>query len=619
MTDDMTLLREYAGRNSEEAFAALVSRHVNLVYSVALRQVRDPLMAEEITQAVFIILARKAKSLGPKTILPGWLCRTARYVSANALTIQRRRERREQEAYMQSTLNEPESDAWGQIAPLLDDALAGLAQKDHDALVLRFFENKSLGEVGLAIGASEDTTRMRVNRALEKLRTFFLKRSVSSSTETIAETISANSVQAAPAALAKSVTAIAIAKGAAASGSTLVLVKGALKAMAWTKLQYALVIGAAVLLAGSVVPVAVTNVADNNERYQIDGDIAYSTATSDFVRNFTLKVNGRNWAIHLTDPKSQANGIKYQEVVQLNGTVYRYDYYGKPGPGAAANSGSAVIERGDFPIEDGTFANFVWVGLASGWYFSQLTNDEVASMLSGPNARNERAKAQWQLNDTAPYLPKSIDYNHEPIQGIILRPGVVLHQFDNGWKSDEVRVLQEKNISGKTFPMVYTYEQFSPKVSAVSSSNDVEHQLLVTVNARTFQMHSVPDVLTPKTKGATLVNDHRFPNENGAMLLNDPRLPNDIGNKMGIPSRLPPGSFESQSIYLSTADRLPEKPDVEAINNFQQRIASHSISMDQGQSTLEQFPKYKWILFSAILIVSTIAVIAGLLKRKWRS
>src|SRR5580698_8089692 len=175
MSDDMTLLREYARRNSEEAFAALVSRHVNLVYSVALRQVQDPSLAEEVTQAVFIILARKAESLGAKVILSGWLCRTARYASANALTIQRRRQQREQEAYMQSTLSESEPGAWTRIAPLLGGAMAQLGQKDHDAVVLRFFEGKSFQEIGTAFGASENAAKKRVNHALEKLRRFFSK------------------------------------------------------------------------------------------------------------------------------------------------------------------------------------------------------------------------------------------------------------------------------------------------------------------------------------------------------------------------------------------------------------------------------------------------------------
>jgi uncharacterized protein (TIGR03435 family) len=263
LNDDLTLLRDYARNHSEAAFAALVTRHVNLVYSVALRSVRDAHLAEEITQAVFIILARKADSLGDQTILPCWLCRTARYTSANALTIQRRRQQREQEAFMQSTLNEAEpmhEETWNQIAPLLDGAMEKLGQKDHDALVLRFFENKTFAEVGATLGASEDAAKMRVNRALEKLRKFFGGRGVSSTTAIIAGTISANSVQAAPVALAKSVTAVAIVKGAAASGSTLTLIKGALKIMAWSKAKTAIVVGVGILLAAGTTTVTVKKI-----------------------------------------------------------------------------------------------------------------------------------------------------------------------------------------------------------------------------------------------------------------------------------------------------------------------------------------------------------------------
>src|SRR4051812_41311285 len=185
-TNDMDLIREYAQGNSEEAFATLVSRHVNLVYSVALRQVRDPHLAEEIAQSVFIILAGKAKSLSPKTILSGWLCRTARYVSANTIGMQRRRQSREQEANMESILNEPDPGQWNQIWPLLDEALKNLGEKEHDAVVLRFFEGKELRQVGVAMGTTEDAARMRVNRGLEKLRKFFTKKGVTLSATALA-------------------------------------------------------------------------------------------------------------------------------------------------------------------------------------------------------------------------------------------------------------------------------------------------------------------------------------------------------------------------------------------------------------------------------------------------
>src|ERR1017187_2787668 len=261
--DDIALLREFAATESEAAFAALVERHVNLVYSTALRSVGGAHAAQEITQAVFIILARKAKSLGAKTVLAGWLHQTTRLTAANFLRGEIRRQQREQEAYMQSTLNEPDASVWPQIAPLLDEALDRLGERARHAVVLRFFENKNLREVGAALGASEDAAKMRVNRALEKLRKMFAKRGMTLTAAAIAGAVSANSVHAAPAGLAKIISTVAVAKGAAASASTLTLIKGALKIMAWTKAKTAIVSGVVVLLAAGTATVTVKEIQEH--------------------------------------------------------------------------------------------------------------------------------------------------------------------------------------------------------------------------------------------------------------------------------------------------------------------------------------------------------------------
>jgi len=258
--DDNALLRAYADRGSEEAFATLVTRHVDKVYSVALRHTANPHSAEEIAQAVFIILARQAKRLSAHPRLSGWLYQAARLTSVTFVRSAIRRTRREQEAHMESMLDENRPDLWRQIAPLLDTAMAALNETDRQAIVLRFFDGKSISEVGQALGATEDTAKKRVARALKKLQHFFRKRGVDSTTAIIAGAISAHSVQAAPTSLAKTATAVALAKGATVSTSTSTLITGALKLMAWSNTKTAVVVSIIVLVAAGTTTVTVKEI-----------------------------------------------------------------------------------------------------------------------------------------------------------------------------------------------------------------------------------------------------------------------------------------------------------------------------------------------------------------------
>lgn len=209
--DDRELLTAYATQSSEEAFAILVERHVSLVYSSVLRQVRDPHLAEEVTQAVFALLAQKAGSLRREAVLAGWLCRAARLTARNWIRTERRRRQREQEAYMNSPADS-EPDPWPEIMPLLDEAVADLRKADRDVLVLRFYQRKPFEEIGRTLGLKVDAAEKRVTRALDKLRGFFAARGVVLTATAIATAISANAVQAAPAGLAVSVSSAA-AKG----------------------------------------------------------------------------------------------------------------------------------------------------------------------------------------------------------------------------------------------------------------------------------------------------------------------------------------------------------------------------------------------------------------------
>jgi len=254
--NDHELLAEFIRHESEEAFAMLVARYVNLVYSVAWRSTGNPHHAQEITQTVFIILARKAGTLAAGTVLSGWLYQTARLTAANFVKVEFRRHQREQEAYRQSSGQEPAAAKWEQIAPLLDAAMGRLGETDRNALLLRFFENKSAAEAARTLKLSEPAVHKRVDRALEKLRKIFSRRGVTLTAAMIAGAVTANSVQAAPAGTAARV-AVTASKRAAVAGATLALVKGTLKLMTWSQYRTLVVTATVATLTGGALVTAV--------------------------------------------------------------------------------------------------------------------------------------------------------------------------------------------------------------------------------------------------------------------------------------------------------------------------------------------------------------------------
>src|ERR1017187_9327247 len=195
-TNDLDLVRAYTRDNSEAAFAELVHRHIHLVYSVALRYTGNAEDAQDATQAVFIILAKKAACLRERTILTGWLYETTRFTAMKLLRTKARQKTLEQEAFMQSTLNEPETEGvWRLLAPHLEGAMSDLSERDRTLLALRFYENKCGAETAALLGIREDLAHKRTARALEKLHRYFSKRGVNSTTAIIADSVSANAIQ----------------------------------------------------------------------------------------------------------------------------------------------------------------------------------------------------------------------------------------------------------------------------------------------------------------------------------------------------------------------------------------------------------------------------------------
>jgi RNA polymerase sigma factor (sigma-70 family) len=219
--NDMDLVRQYVEEASEEAFAELVARHLNLVYSSARRQVGSDATARDVAQVVFLDLSLNAKRLRPDTHLGSWLHVVTRRTAVDAIRRESRRVKRERIAVELADMKTT-TPAWTHIEPLLDEAIEALDAADRRAVLLRYFENRSLRDIGDAMGISDDAAQKRISRAVERLRDFFSSRGVTATAAGIAAEISANAVQAAPAGFGASISS-AVALSAAAGHKAAVL------------------------------------------------------------------------------------------------------------------------------------------------------------------------------------------------------------------------------------------------------------------------------------------------------------------------------------------------------------------------------------------------------------
>src|SRR6266850_162812 len=270
--DDMQLIQQYAQTGCQDSFEQLVTRHMDWVFSICLRGVKDRHLAEDVTQAVFIILARKAKSMTPNTVLRGWLFKAARFAVADALKKQNRHKRHVQRAAAMGAtdFSAQEAATWDRVAPALEEAVACLSEKDRQAVMLRFYESKSLAEVGTILGVSEEAAKKRVSRAVEKLRKLFSREGVAISAALLLLFLTTRASQAAPLGLGLSISSAATGTSVA-SGMASAIAQGVSRQMlhAAGRLLAALAASALLLVIASVLTASLVERAVRREVTQV--------------------------------------------------------------------------------------------------------------------------------------------------------------------------------------------------------------------------------------------------------------------------------------------------------------------------------------------------------------
>jgi RNA polymerase sigma factor (sigma-70 family) len=319
MTEDAELLSRYAAEQSEAAFAELTRRHVDLVHSAALRLMNGDLhAAQDVTQQVFTEVARQAKRLSRHPALVGWLYTTTRLMALRMNRTEQRRQAREQEANMMNQLlhdDTPPVD-WNRLRPVIEDAMHELDDGDRHAVLLRYFQNKTLNEVGAALNLTENAARMRVDRALDKLRGKLARHGITTTAAALATVVAANAVQAAPAGLVATISAAAVA-GSAAQASTLIV---ATKTIAMTTLQKTIVAAALAAAVGTGIYAVQQGAQLRGQIRSLEEQQAPMTAQIDQLQQKRAQAAGQLAALRDENARLKS-GSNTTELLKLRGQV----------------------------------------------------------------------------------------------------------------------------------------------------------------------------------------------------------------------------------------------------------------------------------------------------------
>jgi RNA polymerase sigma factor (sigma-70 family) len=400
---DWQLLQVYARDRSEAAFAELVRLHLDWVYSVALRQVGDPHLAEDVAQSVFVLLARKADALRPETIVGGWLFRTTCHVAAHARRGEQRRKIREATAcamIQDTTSSGSDEIRWQQLAPHLDPAVAALSQADRSAILLRFYEKMPLRTVGERLGIGEEAAKKRVSRAVEKLREYLSRRGVKLGGGLLAAVLAEKTVQTASAALGGTVI-----KSSLAYATTMPqLAHETLRAWRWARMKLA-----AGLATGSL---ALIFMVANTDRWLGPHG---RTQLADANRSLPGNVGTVAATPGLNNPAGPASNNQVstpRKTGAITGQVL--DELGRPVANAKVWGGF-----NSQPYAQDTTDDAGWFGLdkAGAPAFVTVTADGFAADQQQLDSTNAPAPLTFRLNPSRPLLVRVVDENGQGIVG----------------------------------------------------------------------------------------------------------------------------------------------------------------------------------------------------------